>query len=134
LRSGQRITLLLVPESPFSDSSQCGYALGKCRLFLGHVDEALNFFRRAQAANPRVWWVRLKLAGTLGLLAKTDEAMAEAAEMTRLKPKMNSVTRIRNLKWYPNPQFQELHDKTIILGLRTAGFPEETQRAEDSIR
>jgi class 3 adenylate cyclase/TolB-like protein len=100
--------------------------LGKCQLFLGHIDDALNFFRRAEAGNPGVWWVHLKLAGTLGLMGNIEEAKAEAAEMVRLNPKMNSVTRIRVLKWYRNPQFQALHDKTIIQGLRNIGFPEET--------
>jgi adenylate cyclase len=99
--------------------------LGKCNLFLGHVNEALNFFRKAEAGNPGVWWVHLKLAGTLGLIGKIDEARAEAAEMVRLNPNMNSVARIRALKWYRNPQFQVPHDKTIIRGLRLARFPEE---------
>jgi adenylate cyclase len=66
--------------------------LGKCHLFLGHPEEARNFFRRAEAANPGVWYVHLKLAGTLGLLCRTDEARAEAAEMTRLNPRS---TRLR---------------------------------------
>jgi tetratricopeptide (TPR) repeat protein len=100
--------------------------LGKCQLFLGHVDDALSFFRRAQAGNPGVWWVHLKLAGTLGLIGKIDEARAEAADMVRLNPNMNSIMRIRDLKWYRNPQYQALHDKTIIQGLRSIGFPEES--------
>jgi hypothetical protein len=37
---------------------------------------------------------------------------------------MNSIARIRDLKWYRNPRFQDLHDKTIIQGLRNIGFPE----------
>jgi tetratricopeptide (TPR) repeat protein len=102
--------------------------LGKCQLFLGHVDDALNFFRRAEAGNPGVWWVHLKLAGTLALIGKTDEAKAEAAEMVRLNPNMDSIRRIRDLKWYRNPQFQALHDKTIIQGLRNIDFPEESPR------
>ena len=66
----------------------------------------------------------MKVAGTLGLMGKVDEAKAEAAEMVRLNPAMNSIGRIRDLKWYRNPQFQALHDKTIIQGLRNINFPE----------
>ena len=45
--------------------------------------------------------------------------------MVKLKPDMNSVARVRGYVWYRNPQFQVLHDKTIIQGLRNIGFPEE---------
>jgi len=54
-----------------------------------------------------------------------DEARAEAAEMVRLNPKMNSVARIRGLNFYRNTRFQTFHDKTIIQGLRSIAFPEE---------
>jgi TolB-like protein/Flp pilus assembly protein TadD len=100
--------------------------LGKCHLFLGHVDEALNLFRRAQSTNTGVWYGYLKLAGTLGLVGKIDEARAQAAEMVRLNPYMNSVARIRDHIPYRNARFQTFHDKTIIQGLRNAGFPEES--------
>jgi len=98
--------------------------LGKCHLFLGHVDQAMSLFRKAQTANPRLWFVHLKLGGTLALLGKLDEAKAELAEMVRLNPEMNSVAQIRALAWYRNPQYQVYHDRTIIRGLRLAGFPE----------
>ena len=42
-----------------------------------------------------------------------------------LKPEMNSVARFRALASYQEPGFQARHDKTIILGLRRADFPEE---------
>jgi hypothetical protein len=45
--------------------------------------------------------------------------------MVRLNPSMNSVARIRAHVWYRNPQFQVLHDRTVVQGLRNAGFPEE---------
>jgi hypothetical protein len=100
--------------------------LGKCHLIAGHnVDEALALFRKGQAANPGIWWIHLKLAGTLGLKGEIEEARAEAAEMVKLKADMNSVARVRGYVWYRNPQFQVLHDRTIIQGLRNAGFPEE---------
>jgi adenylate cyclase len=99
--------------------------LGKCHVLLGHVDEAVPLLRKAEAISPGAWFVHLKLAGALGLRGELDEARAEAAEMVRLKPDMNSVARVRGYVWYRNPQFQVLHDRTIIQGLRNAGFPEE---------
>jgi hypothetical protein len=43
--------------------------------------------------------------------------------MVRLKPDMNSVARVRAYVWYRNLQFQLLHDRTVIRGLRNIGFP-----------
>jgi adenylate cyclase len=99
--------------------------LGKCHLLLGQVDEAMPLLRNAEATNPGVWYVHLKLAGALGLKGEIDQARAETAEMVRLKPEINSVARVRGFVWYRNPQFQVLHDRTVIQGLRNAGFPEE---------
>jgi adenylate cyclase len=100
-------------------------ALGKCHLLLGQVDEAMPWLRKAEAISPAAWFVHLKLAGALGLKGEIEGARAELAEMVRLKPDMNSVARIRGYVWYRNPQFQVLHDRTIIQGIRNAGFPEE---------
>ena len=100
--------------------------LGKCLLLAGHdPEEALGYFRKAQASNPGVWYIYLKLAGTLGLMGRLDEARTAAAEMVRLKPEFSSVAKIRGWVLYKNPQFTALHDRTIIQGLRNIGFPEE---------
>jgi hypothetical protein len=100
-------------------------SLGKCHLLLGHVDEAMPLLRKAAAMIPGSWAIHLKLAGALGFKGEIEEARAEAAEMVRRKPDMNSVARVRGYVWYRNPQFQVLHDRTVIQGLRNAGFPEE---------
>jgi TolB-like protein/class 3 adenylate cyclase/Flp pilus assembly protein TadD len=99
--------------------------LGKCHLLLGQVDEALPLLRKAAAMNPGIWYVHLKLAGALGLKGEIEEAGAELAQMVKLKPDMNSIARIRAWEPYRNPQFTALHDRTLIQGLRNAGFPEE---------
>jgi hypothetical protein len=65
------------------------------------------------------------LAGALRLKGEAETARAELAEMVRLKPEMNSVARVRDFVFYRNPQFQALHDLTIIQGVRNTGFPEE---------
>jgi adenylate cyclase len=98
--------------------------LGKCHVLLDHVDEAMPLLRKAATIIPGVWSVHLKLAGVLGLKGEVDEARAEAAEMVRLKPDMNSVAKVRAFIHYRNPQFQVLHDN-IIQGLRNIEFPEE---------
>jgi len=99
--------------------------LGKCHLLLGDVDEAMPLLRKAQALIPGYWGIHLKLAGALGLQGEIEEARAALAELVRLRPDLNSVARVRNIPYYRNPQFQVLHDRTVIQGLRNAGFPEE---------
>jgi len=99
--------------------------LGKCHLLLGQVDEAMPLLRKAATMNPGLWMVHLKLAGALGLNGELQEARAELAQLVKLKPDFNSVARIRAWLPYKNPQFTILHDRTLIQGLRNAGFPEE---------
>jgi len=65
------------------------------------------------------------LQGALGLSGELDEARAELAQLVKLKPEFNSIAKIRGWLPYKNPQFQVLHDRTMIQGLRNAGFPEE---------
>ena len=99
--------------------------MGKCNLLLGHVDLGIDWLRKAVAERPGLWLAHMKLAGGLGMRGDLDEARAEIAESLKLKPEMNSVARFRALAAYQEPGFQARHDKTIILGLRRAGFPEE---------
>jgi adenylate cyclase len=125
---GQPEPCILNAEKAIKLNPRDGFAfmaLGKCHLLLGQVDEAMPWLRKAEAISPAAWFVHLKLAGALGLKGEIEGARAELAEMVRLKPDMNSVARIRGYVWYRNPQFQVLHDRTIIQGLRNIGFPEE---------
>jgi adenylate cyclase len=106
-----------------------GYCnLGRCELFLGRTDEAVNLFRKARTLAPGVWYVHLELAGALGLRGDIDEAKTEIAEAVKLKPEINSVAQWRatNLtQGFGHPQFQALREKTGYAGLRRAGFPEQ---------
>ena len=99
--------------------------MGKSHLFLDHVDVAIDFLRKAVAERPGSWLVHMKLAGALGVRGDIEEARAEIAQSLKLKPEMNSVARFRAIESYQEPGFQARHDKTIVLGLRRAGFPEE---------
>jgi Flp pilus assembly protein TadD len=100
--------------------------LGICQLVLGHADEAIDLLRRARAANPRPWVVHAWLAGALGLRGDLDEARAALAEAIKLKPEVNSLAAWRAYRpWETNPQFMALREKTVNVGLRRAGFPNE---------
>jgi TolB-like protein/class 3 adenylate cyclase/tetratricopeptide (TPR) repeat protein len=100
--------------------------LGGCHLLLGHVDQAIDLFRKAIAANPRLWHPHLYLAGALGLRGDLDEARAALSESLRLAPNINSFARwCSAFPVMTNPDHLALAEKTINLGLRRAGFPEE---------
>jgi tetratricopeptide (TPR) repeat protein len=100
-------------------------ALGMSHLFLGHVDQAIDLLRRACAANPRLYYPHLYLAGALGFRGDLDEARTELAEAIKIKPEINSLARWRALvPSITNPQHWALLEKTFNLGLRRIGFPE----------
>jgi adenylate cyclase len=102
------------------------WALGLSHLLLGHVEEAIDFLKKARAANPRLHYVYLVLAGALGLNADLDEARAALAEAIKLEPRVGSFAQWRAFRpWYWNPQFVALAETTLYAGLRQAGMPEE---------
>jgi adenylate cyclase len=93
---------------------------------LGQVDQAADLLRRARAENPRYWYVHLWLGGALGLGGNLDEARAALAEAIKIKPEINSMARWRaNIPALENPQYRTLLEKTVNVGLRQAGFPDE---------
>jgi len=100
--------------------------LGECHLLLDHVDQAIDLMRKARAANPQLWFIHLYLAGALGLRGDLDEARAALSESLRLKPDISSFARLgAAVPANANPDYQKLAEKTVNLGLRRAGFPEE---------
>ena len=114
----------LSPRDPHLSALQ--YGLGRCHLLLGHVDQATELFDRVRTASARYWDVRMWLAAALGLDGDLDGARAELAEAKRLKPEINSLARWRaHQPWIANPEYRELCEKTLDLGLRRAGFSEE---------
>jgi adenylate cyclase len=55
-----------------------------------------------------------------------DEARTALAEALRLKPEVNSLARYRaSTPWIANPQHWALREKTLNIGLRRAGLPDE---------
>lgn len=97
------------------------WALGMCHLLLGHTDQAIDFFRRARAANPRSWWTYFCLAGALGVKGELDEARAALAEGIKLKPEVNSVAQWRVYQ----PWQWTLRERALVVGLHRAGLPDE---------
>jgi len=114
----------LNPHDPFIAISYWG--LGASHLFLGHVDQAIDFLKRARAASPRLWGMHFWLAGALGLKGDLDEAKVALAESLKLKPEMNSLAwRRASSPLNANPPYWALQEKTLNVGLRRAGFPDD---------
>ncbi|MBV8530482.1 MAG: tetratricopeptide repeat protein [Candidatus Eremiobacteraeota bacterium] len=112
--------------NPFDPNVAVFYAtLATSHLLLGHVDQSIDLFRKAIAANPSCY-CHLDLAGALGLRGDLEKARAELAESLRLYPGTNSFAAWRATgPPATNLDYLALADKTINLGLRRAGFPEE---------
>jgi adenylate cyclase len=101
-------------------------ALGSCYLLLGHLDQAIEFLRQARTAKPRDSGIHRGLAAALALRGDLDEAKAELAEAIKLDPKVNSLAALSaSAPWITNPPLWALREKTVNVGLRRAGFPDE---------
>ena len=97
-------------------------------MYLGHTNEAVQFYRQASALAPRIFYVHLTLAAALALRGEVDEAKREVAEAVKLKPEVNSIARWREIlatQGFDHPQLQAMREKTTFAGLHLAGFPEE---------
>jgi adenylate cyclase len=112
---------------PHTPNIQIPYSvLGRCHLLLGHVDEAVELYRKARAANPQLAYIQFALASALGLKGEIDEARAVLAEAIRLKPDWNTLAKLlADCTYCGNPQFRALSEQTAWLGLRRAGLPDE---------
>jgi tetratricopeptide (TPR) repeat protein len=114
----------LDPQNP---SIYANYtALSSAHLLLGHTEQAVEFGRKARAANPRVDYVVLQLAAALGLRGDTDEAKAALGEFLKLKPEINTLAKVRKTIYTRvTPELDALAEKTVWVGLRRAGLPDE---------
>jgi tetratricopeptide (TPR) repeat protein len=114
----------LDPDAP--NISITYWALGSCHLLLGEVDQAIDILQTARAANSRLWVPDFYLAGAYGLQGDLAKARSTLAESYRLKPAINSLTRMRvENPWLSNPQYWALQEKTLNIGLRRAGLPDQ---------
>ena len=97
------------------------WAAGSAELVSGRVDDAVSLLTKARAANPRLYFIHLWLAGSLALKGDLGAARSAVAESLELRPEVSSLARWRaeNL-FYTNPRFTALADKTVYAGLRQA--------------
>jgi Tfp pilus assembly protein PilF len=102
------------------------WALGSCQLLLGRMYQAIDLLQTARAANARLWVPYFYLAGAYGLKGDLEKARSALAESLRLKPALRSIARMRaENPWLSNPQYWALQERTLNLGLRRAGFPDQ---------
>jgi Tfp pilus assembly protein PilF len=112
--------------SPYDHLIPVAYSgLGLCHLLLGQVGDGLEYLRKAQALNPRLYFIHFNVAAALGLKGDLEQARAALAGI-KLRPELNSLAAWRaHRPWETNPQYTALADKTLYLGLRQAGLPDE---------
>jgi adenylate cyclase len=113
----------LNPRDP--NVAQYYWGLGACHLLLSRVAEAIDLLRKASAANPWHHYPPLHLAAALGLSGNLDEARSALARSIKIEPEINSLAQWRTSRpYFNNPQYQKLLERTFIVGLRQAGFPD----------
>ncbi len=101
------------------------FGLGDCHLFLGNLNKAIDYFRKALAVN-HVYFLYFHLAAALALRGDIDEAKLALAEFQKLKPELRSLADLhRSWSTLRSPPFAALWAKTIDVGLLRAGLPAE---------
>src|SRR5215472_6682146 len=114
----------LLPDDP--NIAITYWALGTCQFLSGRADEAIDPLEKARAANPRLWAPYFYLAGAYGLQGNFEAARSALADSMRLKPAVKSLARMRaENSWLSNPQYWTLQEKTLNVGLRRAGLPDQ---------
>lgn len=102
------------------------WSLGLAHLLQGQLPEAVDWLTKARAANPHIYYIDLDLAAALALKGDLAGAKNALAESLKLKPEINSMGRQRARWAYTNnPAYRALAEKTIDVGLRLAGMPED---------
>jgi len=102
------------------------WALGTCHMLSGETDKAIALLQKARATNDHIWVPYFYLAGAYGLKGNLENAKSVLAESLKLKPAMKSLVRMRaENPWLSNPQYWELQEKTLNLGLRQIGFTDQ---------
>jgi adenylate cyclase len=102
------------------------WSLGLAHLLQGQIAEALDWLTKARAANPHIYYIDLDLAAALALNGDLPGAHEALAASLKLRPEINSMVRQRARWAYSNnPAYRALAEKTVDVGLRKAGMPDE---------
>jgi tetratricopeptide (TPR) repeat protein len=117
-------SIRLAPDGP--NIAVASWILGTSQLLSGRADRAIDLLQAARAASTDWWVPYLYLAGAYGLEGDLDKAKSALAESIRLKPAINSLTRMRvENPCLSNPQYWALQEQTLNVGLRRAGLPDQ---------
>ncbi len=117
-------SLRLSPRDPYVAANYSG--LGRCHLYLGHTEQAIDFLTKARAANPKLDSVHFNLVAALSLRGDLSEARAALTAAISLKSDLNSVAAFRGSSpAFNSSPFWALIEKTLVVGLRRIGFPDE---------
>src|SRR5262249_6145135 len=114
----------LSPRDPFIGAWY--NRIGTVHLLRCQLDEAIEWFKRAQRANPVLSYVYANLTAAYALNGETEIAAAKLAEARRLSSddRYSSVARSQ-MRYWGVPRVRALFDATYFAGLRKAGMPEE---------
>jgi tetratricopeptide (TPR) repeat protein len=100
-------------------------ALSQAYLLLGDVEPAIEHARKACAANPGLYFTHISLAAALGVKGEIEAARIALADAISVRPEINSLARLRGYQTWGSPKYWALRERTVDLGLRRAGMPEE---------
>jgi adenylate cyclase len=102
------------------------WSLGLAHLLQGQITEAIEWLTKARAANPHIYYIDLDLAAALALNGDVSGGHDALTASFKLRPEINSMVRQRARWAYTNnPAYRAMAEKTIDVGLRKAGMPEE---------
>jgi hypothetical protein len=96
---------------------------------LGNTAEAITYLRRSRSENPRFLALAFNLTAALALNGNLNEAKHEWSEWLKYRPEANSMMQVAAYfeplgYWAPSPEYVALRQKTIDVGLRLGGVPE----------
>jgi TolB-like protein/DNA-binding SARP family transcriptional activator/Tfp pilus assembly protein PilF len=102
------------------------FILGNAQILLDRSDDAIASLKKANAANPRLWYIHMDLAAAYGMQQHIDEAKRELTESLRLRPEFASLAAIKAAM----PQYDYLSrlpqaQQTMFMGMRRAGLPDQ---------
>jgi TolB-like protein/Tfp pilus assembly protein PilF len=114
-----------IQRFPFGvEVSGAQLALALCHFFIGDVDKTVDLSLRSLARNRWFYFSHLTLAAALVFKGNLDQAKLSLVEATKLRPDLNSLSAVRALVPYRNPEYVDLIIEKHLHALQIAGLPE----------